>query len=152
MIDEDTKQTANRVLTWVLFIALVLALVGVGYVAMSPSAQEDPFTEFYILGPEGEAADYPTNLTVGEEGELIVGITNNEHRDMTYTVVLATGGDVLEERTVDVPDGATWEDDVTFVLDDSGEHRVEILLFVGEAPDSLEDPYRELRLVVEVRD
>ncbi len=43
------------------------------------------FTEFYILGLEGKADNYPDELTVGEEGRVILGIVNHEHEDgLTY--------------------------------------------------------------------
>lgn len=61
---------------WILAVALVISMSGVIYIAMIPYEEPDPSTEFYILGPEGEASDYPDNLTVGESGELIVGIVN----------------------------------------------------------------------------
>jgi len=35
------------------------------YVIVTPK-QGEKFTEFYILGPEGMADDYPTDLAVGE--------------------------------------------------------------------------------------
>ena len=38
------------------------------YVIITPKEGEK-FTEFYILGPNGTASDYPTELKVGEEGE-----------------------------------------------------------------------------------
>ncbi|MEF8813603.1 MAG: DUF1616 domain-containing protein [Halovenus sp.] len=150
--DGPTREQLRRWVTGVLAVALVVALGGVVYVALTPGAAEDPFTEFYILGPDGNASDYPTNLTAGESGELIVGVTNNEQEEMTYTVVLARDGESLTETTGTVGDGETWEERVAFSVDEPGEHRLAILLFVGEDPDSLEDPYQELQLIVEVRE
>lgn len=151
-IDDSTKARLNSVLTVVLAIALVISLGGVVYVAMTPGAQEDPFTEFYILGPGGEAGDYPTNLTTGETGEFIVGITNNEQTDMTYTTALVLDGEVIEERQASVGDGQTWEDEFAFTAEEAGEKRLEILLFRGDEVGSLDDPYQDLRLVIEVRE
>ena len=151
-IGDSTRESANRVLTVVLAVALVAALGGVVYVAQTPGAQEDPFTEFYSLGPGGEAAEYPTDLATGETGEFVVGITNNEHRQLAYTVALVVDGEVLEERTASVANGATWEDSFEIGFDDPGEKRLEILLFRGEEAGALDDPYQELRLIVEVRE
>ena len=38
------------------------------YVIITPKEGEK-FTEFYILGPNGTASDYPTELKVGKGGE-----------------------------------------------------------------------------------
>jgi len=40
----------------------------------------ETFTEFYILGPGGNASCYPTNLTVNETGGVILGLMNHEPR------------------------------------------------------------------------
>ena len=151
-LDASTRALFHRVLTIVLAIALLVAIGGVVYVASTPGGQEDPFTEFYILGPGGEAADYPTNLTVGDEREFIVGITNNEHQDLTYTVVLTMDSEVIQERTVEVGDGETWEDQFVFTVTEPGEKRLLIQLFVGDEVESDEEPYRDLRLIVDVRE
>ena len=151
-LDDATSERLRHALTIVLAVALVAAVAGVGYVAMTSGGQEDPFTEFYILGPGGEAADYPTNLSTGETGEFIVGVTNNEHREMTYTVVVARDGTVLDERTVDVGAGETWEDEVAFAIDEPGNHRLDILLYTGFEPDLDGEPYQDLRLMVDIRE
>ena len=44
------------------------------------------FTEFYILGEEGKAAGYPTNLSVGQNATVIIGIANHEYQRVNYTV------------------------------------------------------------------
>jgi uncharacterized membrane protein len=58
----------ERALTWALGIALLGSMLAVGYVAVNPPETTDPYTEFYVLGPEGNASGYPSNLTVGESG------------------------------------------------------------------------------------
>lgn len=151
-IGQETTAQLNTVVTWILAVMLIVALAGVGYVAMTPRVEEDPYTEFYILGPGGEATDYPTNLTTGETGEFIVGITNNEHKDLTYTVVLVLGGEMIEEQSVILEDRRTWEEELVFRVEEPGERQLDILLFVGDEAGSLNDPYQELQLVIEVRE
>jgi len=46
----------------------------------------DAFTEFYILGSNGTASDYPRNLSVGEDVTVILGIVNHEFRTINYTI------------------------------------------------------------------
>ena len=71
----DSK--VDKILTIILIISIVLAISMVVYVIVTPKEGEK-FTEFYVLGPNGTASDYPTNLKVGEEGEVIIGIVNHE--------------------------------------------------------------------------
>lgn len=139
----------ERVLTLVLLLALVAALIGVVHVAVFPVQTATPFTEFYILGTDGNATGYPTNLTVGETGELIVGITNNEGRSVTYTVVATMDRRQVANRTVTVSDGQNREWSLSFEAQSPGRHRLRILLFKDQRAG---DPDDDLRLWVTVAD
>ncbi|MCK4491168.1 MAG: DUF1616 domain-containing protein [Candidatus Altiarchaeales archaeon] len=41
---------------------------------MPHPSRGETFTEFYLLGPGGMAGDYPTTLSVGGDGAVIVGV------------------------------------------------------------------------------
>jgi len=70
----------NKALTIILGVLLLCAIGGVIYISVSPGAGER-FTEFYILGPEGKAVDYPEKVALGEEAMVIVGIVNREYQE-----------------------------------------------------------------------
>jgi len=152
--DEDVRilpeSRVERVVTLILLAALVVAVAGVIYISVTPTETADPYTEFYISGPEGNASGYPTNLTVGERGEFIVGLTNHEHVAMEYTVVARLGGRAVANRTVRVADEDTWEDTISFTANDAGQHRLRILLYKDGTVDGEPDDY--LRLWVTVSD
>lgn len=149
-MDEKTEAQLTTVLTWTLAALLIASLAGVVFIALTPIAEDDPYTEFYVLGPDGNASDYPTNLSSGETGELIVGITNNENREMNYTVWLVLDDEPVAERTVELADGTTWEDEVQFTPAEPGEKQLDILLYNGGDADLGSDPYRELQLTINV--
>ena len=149
-IGQETTARLNTVITWALAVMLIVALAGVVYVSLTSSAEADPYTEFYILGPDGNASDYPTNLSTGETDELIAGITNNEHQSMTYTVGLTFDNESVTEQTVEVADGETWEGELRFTPEDAGVKQLDILLYIGEDPDLDDEPYQKLELVVSV--
>ncbi len=67
-------------LSWPFAIVLVLleAFSALGYTLVPPYDNE-AYTEFYLLGPDGKAANYPTKLTIGEVGTVITGIVNHEN-------------------------------------------------------------------------
>ncbi len=75
----------DLILTAVLVILIIASIAALVYVIVSPRQGEN-FTEFYILGPRGKAADYPTNLRVGQNGTIIIGISNHEYRTVNYTM------------------------------------------------------------------
>jgi uncharacterized membrane protein len=101
-----------------------------------------------VLGPEGNASDYPTNLTVGETGTVIVGISNHGPHDETYTVVTALDGERVDQRQVHVEDGETREDELSFTVEDAGRQKLRLLLYRGESTSG--EAYRSLRLWLNV--
>ncbi len=145
-----TRRRLRRLLTGVLLVALVASAAGVAYVASTPD-QGDAYTEFYLLGADGVAGDYPTELSTGEAGEFIVGITNNEHTQQTYTVAVVDRAVITEDRTVELGAGETWEEEFAVSFDEPGSHEVRILLFVGDSVGDPDEPYRELRFESAVR-
>ena len=84
-LEWDKASGLDKALTVVLIAAIVVSIGALAYVVTHPKPGE-AFTEFYILGPNGKASDYPTNLTVGENATVIIGIVNHEHRTVTYYV------------------------------------------------------------------
>jgi uncharacterized membrane protein len=80
-----SENRIDRLLTIILGIAIVVAIAALMYVIIAPKTGEK-FTEFYLLNTERRADDYPTNLTVGEDASVIIGVVNHEYRPITYTV------------------------------------------------------------------
>jgi len=80
-------KTKDKVLTIVFLSLLFVCIAATIYIAIMPKPTE-PFTEFYILGPNGKAANYPHYLKRGERASVIIGIVNHEHRTVNYTVTI----------------------------------------------------------------
>lgn len=81
------EKGVDKLLTIVLVISILSSVIALVYVVAVPREGES-FTEFYILGPGGNATGYPRNLTVGQDASVIIGIANHEHRTVDYTVEL----------------------------------------------------------------
>lgn len=127
---------------------VVLAGGLVSHFASIPSVGER-FTEFYVLGWGGKIENYPTNLTLGENGTVILGVVNNEHEEVAYRVVIK-----LDNETIGAIDDITlnhemkWEEKYTLTPEKTGEKmRLEFLLF----REDLVEPYRSLHLWITVR-
>ena len=109
------------------------------------------FTEFYILGQEGEATGYPQELKIGEEGEVIVVIVNHEHEEVNYRLELRIDGVVnsqIEEITLE--DNEKWEEIVSFKPTKVGDsQQVEFLLY----RNGMDEPHLEpLHFWIDVTD
>ncbi|MCL0074468.1 DUF1616 domain-containing protein [Dehalococcoidia bacterium] len=143
----------DRALSIVLILAIVGAIGTLGYVIASPRVGER-FTEFYVLGLEGKAEGYPTDLTVGEEGRVILGITNREHEIMGYEIKIKVDG-VLQQRIgpVELEHEESWREQVGFVPQEPGEdQKVQFVLFKIRTLDAEDEPGPALHLWIDVKE
>ncbi len=105
--------TVNRVLSISIIMVIVGAIIMFGYVITHPI--EETFTEFYVLDPNGMAEAYPKELTVGEEGKVLLGITNQEQKTMIYEVKTTVEG--IPEETIgplELEHNENWEKEMNF--------------------------------------
>jgi len=138
----------DRTLSIILTLTILGALGTLGFVIASPKVGER-FTEFYIEGLEGKAADYPEELVMGEEGKIIMGIINREHETVTYRVEVAIDGmKNTEMGPVALDHDGEWEKIVSFTPNKAGDNqKVEFLLYRhGQS-----EVYQRLHLWVDVR-
>jgi len=133
------------------FVAFVVAAGSITAYFVSMPRIGEQFTEFYIVGPEGKIADYPVNLTLGENGTIIIGIVNHEYQEVTYKISVK-----LDNETLAAIDGVklkneeAWQQNFTFAPQKIGEHmKIEFLLYTDLK--NVEEPYRSLQLFVNVR-
>jgi len=124
------------------------------------------FTEFYLLGTSGQAADYPKTIVMSADrvatvdygsgpvadtqARLIIGIINREQAETTYQVQLTINGQpvpiLINGQTVDTLGPITlandekYEQEIGFVPPATGiDQKVEFILLVGGQP-YFEDP------------
>ncbi len=157
--------TLDKGLTFALAASIVVAAGTLTYVVLTPRPGET-FTEFYLLGPGGNASGYPTNLTVNGTGRVIIGVVNHEAATVNYTVRVdlvgvrivynATAGfneTVEVNRTtwssfpLTLADGQNWTRPYTFSIATVGPWKVQFLLYKD---GDFSSAYRELHLYVRV--
>ena len=80
-----SENKLDRALTIILAIVIIIAMASLVYVIATPKIGEK-FTEFYLLGPDGIADNYPRNLTTDENAYVTMGIVNHEYKTVNYTV------------------------------------------------------------------
>jgi len=152
----DTK--IDKMLSVFLIISIVLAISMTVYVIATPKEGEK-FTEFYILGPNGTASDYPTNLKVGEEGKVIIGVVNHEYANVSYWLEVKLNGEVISGKSIELMHNETWESPFTFKAKKKGkDQKLEFLLYKNPFNKSVYgkgeirgEVYRSLHLWVDVQ-
>lgn len=87
---ERDSQT-DTALNILLIVSVLMAVSSVAFAVAVPHKGET-FTEFYLLTEDESgdlvADDYPTEFVLGDEQEVIVGISNQEHESVDYTVIV----------------------------------------------------------------
>ncbi|MEA1868830.1 MAG: DUF1616 domain-containing protein [Euryarchaeota archaeon] len=151
-MSESKGMNIDKILSIVLIIAIVLAIAMTVYVIVTPK-QGEKFTEFYILGPEGVADDYPTDLSVGDVGEVIIGVVNHEYASTTYWLEVKLNETVIGGEELCLEHNETWEQPFFFEATRKGEdQKVEFLLYMDQdhnESDETGEPYRSLHLWVD---
>lgn len=142
----EGKSKNDKIYSTVLIVSIVLAVFMMIYIMANPM-KEETFTELYILGPGGNASDYPTNLTVGDEGKVIIGIFNHEYSETKYLLIVKSNNVTLKKENITLSNNEKQEIPFTFTVYDYTDQKLEFLLY--KYPDD-EDLYRSLHLQVNV--
>ena len=136
------ESRTERILSIILIISIVLAIATTVYIIVKPKEGEK-FTEFYILGPDGKASDYPTNLTNGQKGSLIIGVANHEYATTDYKLVVKVGNSTLKNEKLTIKNGQKKMIPFEFTAGSKGQKKMEFLLY--KLPDE-KKAYRSLHL------
>jgi uncharacterized membrane protein len=145
------ESKTERVLRIFMVISFLVLIGTFGYVTFVPHESE-PFTAFYVLGPQKMAENYTTEYVSGGSGTYIIGIRNNEYRTMNYTMEVK-----LENQSLPLPTSlqnirlahnTTLEETLVITPSLEGNNmKLEFLLF-NETEKNM--PYQDLRLWINV--
>ena len=137
----------DKALSVLLILAILAAVGSIIYVVTVPKTGEK-FTEFYILGPDGKAEGYPTDLAVGQQSQVIVGVVNHEYGTVMYTIQVQPGDAVQSTiGPIALSNGQTWENPVVFACY-TPQQNLEVQFLLFRPGDTA--PYRSLHLWVNV--
>lgn len=137
----------DKIISYILLISIIVAVAAVVYIIVNPSPGEK-FTEFYILGPDGKAGNYPTNLSLNQSGNLTIGIVNHEGVSTSYRLVVRLDNQTLNDEKFNLKDQEKKEIPFTFSADQIGDgQKLEFLLY--KLPND-QKPYRYLDLLINV--
>jgi len=136
------ESKTERILSIILIISIILAISTTAYIIVKPK-QGEKFTEFYILGANGTASNYPTNLTTGQNGSMTIGVVNHEYTTQDYLLVVKINGTILKNQTMTLTNGQKMEIPYTFTAGSTGQKKLELLLY--KLPNN-QTEYRSLHL------
>lgn len=143
----NNSSRIDKLLTGVLVLSIIFAIGILIYVVTVPKIGEK-FTEFYILGPDGKADNYPTNLESNVSSDITIGIVNHEYSYINYTLQIDLNENILTTKELLLGNNETWKRDITFLPNKQGKDmKLQFLLF---KEDNFSSPYRELHLWVNV--
>jgi uncharacterized membrane protein len=133
-------------------IGFLIGIAAVGGLTVSLVATPkigEQFTEFYLLGSNGKLADYPTNMTLGETGLLILGIKNHEYKNVTYRVAICLNNQTLETiNNIQLSHQANWTQNYILAPKETGDRmKLEFHLY----KETADEPYRSLQLWITVK-
>jgi uncharacterized membrane protein len=134
----------DRALSIFLTVAIVATLGWIVYIAATPKKGEK-FTQFYVVGTEGRAQDYPIQAFVGKPVNTIVGVVNHEYQPASYIVKITING--VESKTVNIgalTHGAKWEEKISFIPQVPGDKQLVYFYLYKDGGDRpyLKDPIR----------
>ncbi|WP_319507340.1 DUF1616 domain-containing protein [uncultured Methanolobus sp.] len=150
-VTSKPESRLDRILSIILILSILASVVTLAYVVVTPK-QGEKFTEFYILGPDGMADGYNTELKAGENVDVIVGIVNHEYSVVNYSLELWLDNDSMEMpeslRHISIAHNRTWEKPISFVPAVTGtDMKLQYLLY---REDNMTEPYRDLHLWINV--
>ena len=138
----------NKFLSIVLIISIILAISMTVYAITIPK-QSEAFTEFYILGHNDKTSNYPTNLTVRENGAVSIGIINHENAQTSYRLVIQLNKKTIKDEKITLSNNEKWENKFTFNDSQLGKNQnLDFLLY--RLPDESKI-YRSLHLWINVK-
>jgi hypothetical protein len=105
------RVTLDTVVSVIVVLTFLGAIFTLGYVVTHPRTGEE-FTEFYVVGAESQ----PSELAMGDEATVVLGIINRENDSMSYQVEVLVGGSPLAAvGPIELGHDQKWEGDIGFV-------------------------------------
>lgn len=146
---ESTRsdESLSRTLQFALAVLVVVATGAIAYPLAAPTHGE-AYTKVSLLTeqPDGTlgSSGYPTNLTAGESGELVLSVHNSRSEAVEYTVVVllqnVSGTAEVRSQTrlhtfsQRVSRGETWRVSHSIEPTMTGELRLQYLVYAGAPP------------------
>ncbi len=127
------RSNLDKIIRVILILAIVGMIGALVYMVQTPQIKGE-YTEFYILGPEGKAENYPKDMGLGDTARIFVVIANHEFKEIEYTIKITIDNDKLHEiGPIQLAHEGKWEQEVSITATSLGENqKVEFQLYKGD--------------------
>ncbi|MEN6592902.1 MAG: DUF1616 domain-containing protein [Methanobacterium sp.] len=121
----------RNIMVGVVIVILALLVATPAYQLMkSPAEEVKSFTEFYVLGPDGNnVSTYPGNLNPGENGTVTIVLVNHENATTDYRIITTSNQTVINETNVTLEPNEKKEIPYTFTAGRNGTKKMEFFLY-----------------------
>jgi uncharacterized membrane protein len=147
IINRRNTKPLDKILSALLTLSATVAAGILVYAIVVPKTGER-FTEFYLLGPNGLAGDYPLEIIASEPAVLIIGVVNKEHSEVQYRIERVGNENSQQLAIFQLAHEERWEQPYSIALTEPGTHKILFLLY----RDDDTDPYRSLHLWITVEE
>jgi uncharacterized membrane protein len=94
-----SKNKVNFLLNIGIIISIIIASLTFIYL-ISNQENNERFTSFYILNSNEKAINYPTEINIGEETDIFVGVSNHEKETINYTIEIWISNETFENGKI----------------------------------------------------
>lgn len=93
----------NKIVKGALLAILIISIILVIYLVVFHNPGQD-YTEFYIVDHDNNTTDFPINITQNSIEKIYIGITNQEHKDINYSIKIKKNNSTIFTKTVSLKD------------------------------------------------
>jgi hypothetical protein len=107
----NKRPTLNFISLMLIFLLIAACLIAVVFVMNL--GHGEIISEFYILGKDNKAVNYPSEVALGDTTEVVLGIINHEYSRQAYTIEISIDGAIVDNiGPVILENGQKWQESV----------------------------------------
>lgn len=133
----------NKIVKGALLTILIISIILVIYLVVIHNPGQD-YTEFYIVDHNNNTTDFPINITQNSVEKIYIGITNQEHQDINYTIKVKKDNKTVYTNVKSLKDKENLQ--FPYYLDQTKTKGINQTIIFELYKNDIENPYRSLLL------
>lgn len=133
----------NKIVKGALLAILIIAIILVIYLVVIHNPGQD-YTEFYMVDHNNDTTDFPINVTQNSVQKIFIGITNQEHQEVNYTVKISKDNQTISQFSKTLQDKENVE--IPYYIRSTNKQGINQTLNIKLYKNNLTNPYRTLYL------
>ena len=133
----------NKIVKGALLTILIISIILVIYLVVIHNPGQD-YTEFYIVDHNNNTTDFPINITQNSVEKIYIGITNQEHQDINYTIKVKKDNKTVFTNVKSLKDKENLQ--FPYYLEQKKTKGINQTITFELYKNDIENPYRSLLL------